>query len=147
MQSVREPRVGMPVADDAPTLAAGAEAWSQLAAGLDERARLDARIVALAGRGQRSGTIERIEGLTLDATLSLTHRPPRCERSMLLTAADVLADMPATRRLFGRAVVSWGQVRGIVVHARRPTRSQRAVLDERIGASEGFFPGSIPMTR
>src|SRR5829696_1333752 len=43
MQSVLEPPA-------APTMAEGAAAWSQLSAALDEQARLQARIVALAGR-------------------------------------------------------------------------------------------------
>ena len=117
----------------------GAEAWSQLCAALSARAKLDARIVALAGRVQRSGTIERIEGLTLDASLSLTHRLPSADRSMLLTAADVLADMPETWRLFEAGELSWGQARAVVAEARRLSADQRAALDERIGLSQDMF--------
>lgn len=113
----------------------GAEAWSQLVATLDELARLQARVVTLAGRVQRSGTIERIEGLTLDATLSLTHRLTQADRSMLLTVAEVLADMPRTREQFDAGGFSWGQIRAIVVDAKRLSAEQRGALDARIAAS------------
>ena len=138
MQSVQNASVA-PQVDGAPTMTDGAAAWSQLCSALSVRAKLDARIVALAGRVQRSGTIERIEGLTLDASLSLTHRLPSADRSMLLTAADVLADMPETARLFEAAELSWGQVRAVVAEARRLTAEQRAALDERIGLSQDMF--------
>ena len=135
MSSVLDPPVAPPFDDAAPTMAEGAEAWSQLCAALDEQARLQARIVGLAGRVARSGTIERIEGLTLDMALSLTHRLRRGDRSMLLTAADVLADMPATRGLFDDGVVSWSQVRGVVGESRGLTKTERALLDARVAAS------------
>src|SRR5688572_654857 len=98
----------------APTMGDGAQAWTDLCATLRQRAELDARIVELTGQVQRSGTIETLEGVTLDTALSLVHRLPAAERGMLLTAADVLADMPATMALLKEQVLSWGQVRGIV---------------------------------
>ena len=119
----------------APTLTEGVAAWSLLCAKLRERARLDAEIVALTGDVARSGTIEAIEGVTLDTSLNLVHRLPAGERGMLLTAADVLADMPATMALLHDATLSWGQVRGIVAEAKRLSRADRAILDAHIGAS------------
>lgn len=139
MQSVQNPSGEPPQIEGAPTMTGGAEAWSQLCAALSARAKLDARIVTLAGRVQRSGTIERIEGLTLDAALSLTHRLPSADRSMLLTAAHVLADMHETRRLFEAEELSWGQVRAVVAEARRLSAEERAALDERIGLSQDMF--------
>lgn len=143
MQSMSTQSV-TPASDGAPTMAQGVQAWSQLCAALSQRAALDARIVALAGQVQRSGTIERVEGLTLDAALSLTHRLPSADRSMMLTAADVLADMPATRGLFEAGVLSWGQVRGVVAAAKRLPKDQRAALDQRIGLSQDRFAKMDP---
>ena len=120
---------------DAPTMAQGAEAWSHLTSLLTERARLDAQIVESVGELQRTGTIETIEGLTFDTALARTQRMPQAERSMLLTAADVLRHMPATRHLFNTGVLSWGQVRGIVAEARRLSGDERGWVDDRIGAS------------
>jgi hypothetical protein len=123
-----------PVGPDAPTLTQGAEAWGRLCERLAQRARLDAEIVELTGVVARSGTIEQLEGVGLDTALNLVHRLPSADRSMQLTAADVLADMPATTGLFRAGELSWGQVRGIVTEARRLGRDQRAALDARIGA-------------
>lgn len=119
-----------------PTLAQGAALWSELTAALDARAVLDATIVRLTGRLQRSGTIEALEGLTLDAVLSLSQRLPRSDRAMLLLAAEVLADMPVTEQLFDQGALTWGIVRGIVTEAKRLARDQRAALDERVAASQ-----------
>ncbi|HVM19645.1 MAG TPA: DUF222 domain-containing protein [Egibacteraceae bacterium] len=130
----------------APTMAEGAAAWSELSAALSARARLDARIVGLAGQVVSSGTIERIEGLPLEQVLGLTHRLPHADRSMLLTAAEVLRDMPATGRLFAEGVLSWGQVRGIVAEAKRLPREQRGELDAMIGASADLFAKWDPDT-
>jgi hypothetical protein len=126
-------------AADVPTMAEGAETWSALCATVRQREQLDARIIELTGRLQRSGTIEAIEGVTLDTALNLVHRQPAAERSMLLTAADVLADMPATMALFQAGTLSWGQVRGIVAEAKRLAKDDRAVLDEYVDASTDLF--------
>lgn len=131
--------VSNPAAPDAPTLTQGAEAWSRLCERMAQRARLDAEIVELTGVVQRSGTIEALEGVPLDTALNLVHRMPRADRSMQLTAADVLADMPATARLFRAGELAWGQVRGIVAEAMRLSRADRGVLDARIGASADRF--------
>ena len=143
MQSGPENAVVGPVSPlfdaDAPTLTVGVAAWSALCAKLEGRAALDAQIIDLAGRVQRSGTIESIEGVTLDTALNWVHRMPRAERAMLLNAADVLADMPLLSRLLRTGQVSWGQVRGIVDEAKRLSKAARAMLDERIGASPDRF--------
>ena len=132
MQSNPSARV---VGPDAPTLTEGAAAWSALCEAIEQRARLDARIVELTGAVQRSGTIEALEGVTLDTALNLVHRLPGADRSMQITAAEVLRDMPATMGLFKAAQLSWGQVRGIVAEVRRLPRELRAIVDARIGAS------------
>ena len=120
---------------DAPTLTDGAAAWSQLCEAAAQRARLDARIIELAGVVQRSGTIEMLEGVTLDTALSLVTRMPASDRAMLLTSADVLADMPVTMSLLKSGELSWGQVRHIVAAVRRLPRDQRALIDAVIAAS------------
>jgi hypothetical protein len=143
MQSVSETPAAAPVVppfdDGAPTLTEGVAAWSQLCEKIDAKAALEAEIVELAGRVQRSGTIERIEGVTLDAALNLVHRMPHAERAMLLTATEVLADMPILARLLRQRIVSWGQVRAIVDAAKRLGKEARAMLDARIGASADDF--------
>jgi hypothetical protein len=58
---------------------------------------------------------------------------------MLLTAADVLAAMPATALLFAEGTLSWGQIRAIVAEARRLGRDERTLLDGSIGASAELF--------
>src|SRR5687768_11861798 len=50
MQSVQDPSVSPSQVEGAPTMTDGAEAWSELCAALSVRAKLDARIVSLAGR-------------------------------------------------------------------------------------------------
>lgn len=100
-------------------MAEGVAAWSELTAKFAERARLDAEIVRLVGRVQRSGTIETVEGMTLDAALVVTQQMPAAGSAMLLTASDVLAHMPATMRMLEDRQLSWGQVRAIVAEARR----------------------------
>ena len=133
-----------PFPEDAPSLAEGAEVWSRLSARLQDRARLDAEIVELTGRLARSGTIESLEGLTMDAALAVAHRLPQADRSMLVTAADVLADMPETRALFAVGRLSWGQIRGIVGEVRRLGRAERGIIDTRIGMSADRLPHMDP---
>ena len=128
----------------APTMGDGAQAWSELCAAFDERARLDARIIELTGEVARSGTIEALEGVTLDMALNLVQRQPAAERGMLLTAVDVLADMPATFALLQEQVLSWGQVRGIVADAKHLTKDGRGILDAYIGASKDMFAKMDP---
>lgn len=131
-------------APDAPTLTDGAQAWSELCELSARRARLDARIVELTGIVARSGTIETLEGVTLDTALNLVTRAPSSDRAMQLTAADVLRDMPATMRLFAAGQLSWGQVRAIVAEAKRFGRDARLQLDARIGASADLFSKMDP---
>ena len=124
---------------DAPTLTQGVETWTRLCGKLAQKHQLDAEIIALTGELLRSGTIERIEGMPLDQVLALTHRMPLADRSMLLTASDVLGDMPATFQLFVQGTLSWGQVRGIVAEAKALTKDQRASLDATIAESADVF--------
>lgn len=137
MQS--SPRPERPLSPDAPTITAGAQAWSSLCERLTRRARLDAEIVELTGVVARSGTIEALEGLTLDTALNLVTRAPSSDRSMQITAAEVLSDMPATMRLFAGGELSWGQVRAIVADVKRFSRDARRELDARIDASADLF--------
>jgi hypothetical protein len=124
---------------DAPTLPQGAAVLSALYAALDQRADLDARIIDLTAQVQSSGTVETIEGMPLEMVLAQTHRLTQADRGMLLTAADVLRDMPATLALLVARVLSFSQVRGIVAEAKRLTRDERAELDGRIDASRDMY--------
>jgi hypothetical protein len=121
--------------DQAPTLAEGAGLLGELRETLSQLQALQAKAVELAGRVQRSGTVEELEGLPLDLLLGLEHHLTGAERWMLLTAADVLAHLPVTFGLFREGRLSWSQVRGIVGRARHLRVGDRAALDERIAAS------------
>jgi hypothetical protein len=129
---------------DAPTLPQGAAVLSSLYVALDARADLDAKIIDLTAAALQSGTVEAIEGMPLDMVLAQTHRLTQSDRGMLLTAADVLRDMPATLALLVARVLSFSQVRGIVAEAKRLTRDERAELDARIDASTDRFAKADP---
>ena len=122
----------------------GARVWSELTAAFRARADLDARILELTGELQRSGTIEQLEGVTLDTALNLTQRLPASERGMLLTSVDVLGDMPQTMALLKAQVLSPGQVRGIVTEAKGLSKEHRAILDAYIAASVDDLPKMDP---
>jgi len=94
-----------------------------------------ARAVVAAGRLASSGVAERVEGLPLELLLSLACRMTGADRRMLVTAGEVLADMPATARLFHEGAISWGQVRAVVAAVRRLSAADRAELDSRVAAS------------
>jgi hypothetical protein len=129
---------------DAPTLPQGAAVLSSLFSALDARAELDAKIIDLTAAALQSGTVEAIEGMPLEMVLAQTHRLTQADRGMLLTAADVLRDMPATLALLVARVLSFSQVRGIVAEAKRLTRDERAELDARIDASTDRFAKADP---
>ncbi|HWH32638.1 MAG TPA: DUF222 domain-containing protein, partial [Egibacteraceae bacterium] len=78
---------------------------------------------------------ERVEGLPLELLLSLACRMTGADRRMLVTAGEVLADMPATALLFREGALSWGQVRAVVAAVRRLPVEDRAQIDARIAAS------------
>src|SRR5688572_32965134 len=109
-----------------PSLADGAALLSALNEELQQLHATQVRVVTLAHELKASGTVAVLEGMSLDLLLGLTHKMTGADRAMLLDAGDVLATMPATAGLFAAGVLSWSQVRGIVGHARRVCRDDRA---------------------
>lgn len=94
-----------------------------------------AAAVTLAGRLAGAGVCERVEGVPLEIFLGLAGRMSGADRRTLVSAGEVLADMPAVAGLFADGVVGWGVVRQVVGAARRLSKAQRAVLDERVAAT------------
>ncbi len=70
--------------------------------------RAIAKAVALAGQLAGSGVCERVEGLPLELLLGLRARMTGADRSVLLTAGEVLQAMPVTAGLFADGRLSWG---------------------------------------
>jgi len=125
-----------PVVEDA-----GAAELRALTDHVREAERHLAAAVLSAGRLAGSGVCERVEGLPLELLLALACRLTGADRRMLVTAGEVLADMPATARLFRDGAISWGQVRAIVGTVRRLPAADRGQIDARVAASAERFQG------
>src|SRR5688572_7386012 len=120
---------------DAPSLTDGVDLLHALNAQLKTLHDAQVAAVQLAHELKASGTVEALEGMSLDLLLGLTHKQTAADRGMLLTAGDILATMPLTARLFQAGVLSWSQLRGIVGQARRVRADDRAHLDAAVAAS------------
>jgi hypothetical protein len=105
---------------------------AELADTLRAMDRLAARAVRLAREvdGRRAAAEE---GMALDAALRLHTGAAPADVSMVLTTAEVLATMPASWHLFSAGVLSWGQVRALVLGARRLDPATRTQLDRHLG--------------
>ncbi|MDX1620518.1 MAG: hypothetical protein R3320_05990, partial [Nitriliruptorales bacterium] len=90
------------LARDAAELAAGIEA-------LQAADRFIAKALRHLGHASRTGVAETVEGMPLDLVLTKMCHLIGSDRSTLLTAADVLGDMPVLANLFDKGQVSWGQ--------------------------------------
>ncbi|MFN2555936.1 MAG: DUF222 domain-containing protein, partial [Nitriliruptorales bacterium] len=117
------------------SLAEGTGLLARLSDALRRMQQATAEAVDLAGRVQRAGVVEVIEGLPLELLLALEHRLVSCDARMLLEAARLLERMPVTKTLFAEGKLSWGQVRGIVARLRRMKVDDLPVIDERVEAS------------
>lgn len=118
--------------DDDTGLPADAE-LAGLVAALRQVDRWAARAVRLAGRldGARAAAEE---GMTVDTALRLHTGATRSDLTTVLTAAEILARMPATASLFQRGILSWGHVRALTTAARSLDATTRATLDSYLGA-------------
>ncbi|MEX1178161.1 MAG: hypothetical protein WEB09_06840 [Nitriliruptor sp.] len=104
---------------------------AELVATLRAADRLTARAVRLAGRlDARRAAAE--EGMTCDGALRLHTGLVGHDVSMVLTAADILASMPAASALFARGILTWGHVRQLTVGVRRFDRTTRTALDQHL---------------
>ncbi len=96
------------------SLAEGAGLPAELSDALRDMQLATAKAVDPAGKVQRSGVVEIIEGVPLELLLALEHRLVNSDARMMMEAAKLLERMPATKILFLEGKLSWGQVRGIV---------------------------------
>ncbi len=90
--------------------------------------RLLATVIVALMRCERPRVV-REQGLTTESWLRAVARRTGADAGMLMIAAERLADMPATLRLFRDGVLSWGTVRGIVCAVKVLTSEQRRWLD------------------
>ncbi len=119
---------------------------AELTATLRAADRLMARAVALAGQVDgRHAAAE--EGMTVDAAVQLHTGAARSDVSVVLTAADVLARMPAAARLFAEGVLSWGHIRALTNGVRRLDASARRDLDAYLGEHAGRLAAMEPEQR
>ncbi|MEX1162499.1 MAG: hypothetical protein WEB03_02860, partial [Nitriliruptor sp.] len=134
-----------PAVPGGPALSADAE-LAGLVAALHEADRAMARAVALAGRidGRRAAAEE---GMTVDGAVQLHTGAARSDVSMVLTAGDVLATMPATAGLFDAGVLSWGHVRALVTGLRRLDATARDALDTYLGEQADHLSAMDPERR
>lgn len=94
-----------------------------------------ARAAAIAARLARSGVVEQLEGLMLEQVLVLESRLCQSDARLLITAGEVLADMPVLAGLVGAGKVSWSVVRQVVWRVRALGRLKRDAVDQRLAAS------------
>ena len=104
-----------------------------------DRALLDA--VEAAGRLAGSGVCERIEGGPVEWAIGMVCRLTGSDRRMVVAAGETLAHLPTLRDLWAGGMVSWGQVRAIVMAVRKLPVAARVHIDERIAASVDAYRG------
>ncbi|MFN2556827.1 MAG: hypothetical protein ABR592_08130 [Nitriliruptorales bacterium] len=85
------------------SLAEGAGLLAELSDALRVMQRATAEAVDLAGKVQRAGVVEVIEGLPLELLLALEHRMVSSDARMLLEAGRVLERVPSRRCCSPRA--------------------------------------------
>ncbi|WP_370326671.1 hypothetical protein [Euzebya sp.] len=122
--------------DSAPTMTEGVDLIAAFTAAAAARHAAEVEVVRTLGRLARAGVIEDLEALPIDVYLAVHQHFTSAERNMLLDAADMLVDMPATTVLWARGVLSGSQVRGMLTRLRRYGRGLREELDGMIAASE-----------
>lgn len=128
-------RTRLPVGRDARDDDTGPPADAELlglVAAVRQMDRWAARAVRLAG--QLDGAqAAREEGMTVDAALRLHTGATRSDLTMVLSAAQMLANMPATTVLFERGIFSWGHIRALATAARSLDTTTRAAIDRHLG--------------
>ncbi|HUG83140.1 MAG TPA: DUF222 domain-containing protein, partial [Euzebya sp.] len=83
------------------------------------------------------------DGLSVRRQVALLAGATGSDVGFLDRAVQVLAAMPRTQQAFDEGALSWSQIRGIVLEARRLSVTQRAVLDEALAGtvSDGLEGG------
>jgi hypothetical protein len=82
-----------------------------------------------------TGIVEQVEGLPVDHWLRLRARMIHADAQTLVTAADVLPQMPVTYGLFRRGVISWGTARNLAQKLARRSFADRRLVDRHIDAT------------
>lgn len=99
------------------------------------------RAVVRAGRLAGSGVVERVEGGPLEWALGMACRLTGADRRMIVAAGETLGHLPTVGSLWARGLVSWGQIRAIVLAVRRLPVADRAAVDARIAATVQAYEG------
>ena len=103
--------------------------------------RATVRVVEYLGRVINSGIVEELEGLPIDGWLACRARMIGCDRSTLVTTADVLRHMPITWAAFVNGELSFGIVRNVAKLLGRRSRADRYAVDGRIGETARQWDG------
>lgn len=122
----------------------GAVSGEDLAALYDDLKAADraiARAVTRAGQLAGSGVCERVEGGPLEWAIGMVCRLTGADRRMVVAAGETLRHLPTVSRLWADELVSWGQIRAIVLAVRRLPVAKRRELDARIAASITAYGG------
>lgn len=117
---------------------AEAPSGEDLAALFDELKAADRalqRAVRHAGELAGSGVCERVEGGPLEWAIGMLCRMTGTDRRMIVAAGETLRHLPTVDQLWADALVSWGQIRSIVLAVRRLPVAKRRELDARIAAT------------
>ena len=97
--------------------------------------------VRRAGALASSGVCERVEGGSLEWAIGMVCRLTGADRRMIVAAGETLRDLPTIDRLWADGLISWSQIRSIVLAVRRMPVSVRADVDARIAASADLYGG------
>jgi hypothetical protein len=88
-----------------------------------------------------SGVCERVEGGPLEWAIGMACRLTGADRRMIVAAGETLSQLPSVQKLWADGLLTWGQVRAIVLAVRRLPIPSRRELDQRIAASHDAFGG------
>ena len=99
------------------------------------------RAVVRAGQLSGSGVVERVEGGPLEWALGMACRLTGSDRRMIVAAGETLEHLPTVSALWAQQLISWGQVRAIVLAVRRLPISGRAAVDARVAATVAAYDG------
>ena len=96
------------------------------------------------------GGIEAVAGRPVEHMLRTDAGSTRTDASMLVQAASMLDRMPALRESFDEGLVSWGQVRSIIVALRRAESTGRRntlIVEVLDGNDAGAAAGGAAVSR
>lgn len=104
-----------------------------------------ARLVGVVARVSQAGLVEAVEAMSTEQFLAAAGRLAGADRTMVTTAADVLATMPVTAKLFADGALGWALVRRLVSGVKRANRRVRAEVDARVAATAQHAGGLTGM--